>query len=300
MEEEILSLILKYTDAGKLADENFIYEVCSIIINEFDLDEYVRDIKIIYAGNKDSLLATYVYFKRIFKLYIFIDEFNKYFTNNKLIQKLPNEGQRLFYKNLFFVEVIRHEIEHAHQEYLKDYEESLESDILLATNNPYDKMISDNCKMHNFIVNDIQSERDLIRKSHKFTKKVLKYYEYSPNERLAHIRSKLFSLELAKMNQDYSRIAEINNKRLNYVIYHAYQNLDSPTIYFSKKMHLMPYIEQYSWYHKNIRKCLEKSSQLYPFSERLLLGLPISTEERGIIYDEYINNETSSLIRKNN
>ena len=253
------------------------------MLKGLDIERYVKDIKIDEkATNKKYVLATYTFRNQIYLLKFFLQSFRTYFDTDEELNKLSGGYTKLFYKNLFFVKVIRHEIEHAYQEFLKLSGTDLES-----------KILQNSClitrSFHNNLLNNIEQK--------KYRKKYYKYYDFDPKERLAELKASMLILKISKL-ANIPEITQANNHMLDEYIYNTYANSISPTIYYLKQMHLTNFLKQFSWYCEDAQDCLDLVSQYFSFATRIYLGLPISNSERGILYQECEANVESSLLRK--
>lgn len=261
--EEIFCLITNYMNKGKDIDIEFLRIVVSIFIYYKQVNDYVNNVKI---NNKSKLLGSYSHVDKDISINLvkILKDINTY--------KIFNQDEKNFYKYLKVVKTLLHELEHANQNKLKIMNNSLEGKILIKADTLCDKLFFDYMSINK----TLSFKRILlINKIDNYYKKYRKYYEFSPNERLAFLKADVTSLKLLEkfeysMVHDYEEF-KYNSDRINPYITH-----DNPTKYYIEKVN-----KKYDGWNEIESLCNNLS-----FEDRLLLGLEISIDEYRIIHNK--------------
>lgn len=196
-EYQTISKLLKKYNNNKV-DDNFIYDVINIIINSYNLNDYIKKIKI---ENYKPNLSYGSY---------------EYFTGNLIIRKNFHDESNLSY-NINILQNIMHEIEHVIQ---YDYLIKCNKKIIIPNNLIKANLLTDSInqkiiletlknKSDNFDLN-IQNE---LYNCENIVEAIEELYIYDPSERMAEIDSLKKLLEIVKLLND-DRLTNIINFNL--------------------------------------------------------------------------------------
>ena len=282
MEEKILRIVYDYSIKGKLADIDFIYKVIQVVIDGKELSNYLEDVRLIQkvvSDNKGKIkLATYDSDFKTIRIYVeAIDNLIKY--NNKYKEYLSHE-EDIFYKNLLFVHIILHELEHANQQKIILEQKGIEADILKLR-----------YKNSSVIVDD-----EMVRKMKKLglsmnsfaayalgaQKKYEESYEFAPEERLAEIKSYKQIINIIRpISKKLTRLSTIEEIKLlsSYLRGYEQTEISSPTIKYFTNCGQVGGLKRFNWYNDDNQICLNKCSSIYSLHDKMLYGLPISEYE---------------------
>lgn len=289
MELELLKLFYDYSTREKLVDEYYIDKFLDIVINEKELNNYVKNINIIIDENSffsissfedDQTIASYNPFFKTIKvceytfdyLFDFIDKYDAIFYDEKI-----------FYKNAFISQTLLHEIEHAMQEKIIDTENSDLSNILKYSsysldNNLKEKLMNkgyDNDSIIKFMI----SQKKIKRKNY------IKNYSISPHERLAEINSYQEMINiLSQIKEKIPNLFAFEKSTLKANMLTGFELLDngfisSPTITYISNNGESNNLSTFDWYDKEKAKCLKLCKAKYNLDERIKLGLMIDSDE---------------------
>lgn len=174
LNDKIYDLILRYLTFGKKVDNDFFYELVKIVVDYESLQEYVKYLSFdeTFPGGVFSFADKSITIsKHAIKLY-----------SKKVCDKFQfSKIERDIAEILISTSLILHELEHASQtKLLSSGDNGLESKILSASNLEY-HILSKNEQIDE---NSIDYLRLL-----RWQKTYLKYYEFSPEERMADLNS---------------------------------------------------------------------------------------------------------------
>lgn len=287
MYKKILRLLFDYSRNYKLVDINYIDKLIEIVVNEKELDEYIKHSKIIVSDESDGLLdddlrytiAEYVPFTKAITVYE--NSVNEMLEKTSGVSYNFSDIENLFYRNASITQVILHEIEHANQEKIRLEDSSFESEILKLSSmflESREILRSLNSDCFDYVV-DISKVRRLNYKEN---------YKYSPFERLAEIKSYTDIFNILSLIKEYIP---------NLVLYEQYNihnslfngfDVFSPTIYYiennAKDIESSSYFD---WYDSGDKETsLQKCKRKYSIEDRLKYGLMIDSCEYG--YCEYL------------
>lgn len=273
----LISLIYDYVKNNKVLDRDFINSILDIVINELELNDYVKDSEIIYVPRKNRkryIMAYYDHFSRVIEVNLQIS-----------LERLKEEAKKLRLSHIetsYFIakeltEAILHELEHAHQ--VKKYDKdgnNLESLIIkgaFAHKNIIRKDLL-------FLLMNGYSEKELLTR-YKTIKRGIKYYKYDPLERLADYHALNYIKEILKELNVGDRIMlhTYYEECKNYI--RGYELQKEPTKFFLAKVGGLK-----DWQE------IERLSTDCDLKTRLSLGLPITKDE----YQE-LENKTRRLRR---
>lgn len=263
MIDELVELVNKYNNKKTIVDEKFIIDACTIILNYYNLDNYLQVIKVnntkssyYYPGKKE------------------LNIFTNYKKQEKMLKKELND-EFFYWYNLRVLLTILHEMEHVKQESIS--EDTLEGKIIKLNNS-----IS---KLPSFYSNvDIPFKEKMIN-----TFKIISYGKYyntkknhnlAPVERMANINSyneiikitsklkkDLLSIESFKI---YANISLLSLISLGYRLNGEFTN--SPSYDFLNKIKVLDKGELY-----NNQELFTNVD--FPYEKRLTLGLVLTKEE---------------------
>lgn len=260
----LISLIYNYVKNNRVLDKDFIDSILDIVINELELNDYVKDSEIIYVPGKNRkryLMAYYDHFSRVIEINLQVS-----------LERLREEAKKLRLSGVetsYFIakelaEAILHELEHAHQ--VKEYDRdgnNLESLIIKGAFD-HKNIIR---KYLLFLLMDGYSEKELLTR-YKTIKRGIKYYKYDPLERLADYHALNYMKEILKeLNiRDRVMLHTYYEEYKNYI--RGYELQKEPTKFFLAKVGGLK-----DWQE------IERLSTDCDLKTRLSLGLPITKDE---------------------
>jgi len=277
MEEFIRELLTKYNN--KLYDTNFIESFLKVAINYYELNDWVQNINIKFLNNPgEKYIAVYDYLEKSITVY-----------KSQLKEFIEEKGDSILYKNLYLIQILLHELEHASQNKLIYTSDTIEAQILKysMTRDERDFLNKRDSKSRiitylNYLnlMYLINLRRVILKNKNYYIRDT---YIAAPEERLAQYKSYgrlLKALNNSGIPYDVFRKIELNNLHSNF---NAYLSIDSeyasPTVKYLTALKYDRQLSQFDWYDKDKEVCYEKSRELYSFEDRLALGLPISKEE---------------------
>ena len=277
MQEELFKIIWDVSKAGNLLNTREIERLLDIIVQSRNLKEFLREIRFECLEN---LKAAYHPLKKR----IIIDYEN---IRETIDTQLPHvsffqDQERKLYRNLIFVQMLLHEVEHMEQ-YRK-----VKSDLL-----DFESKLLRLCYGPTLYYEMHQSE--VTSFDYATITSILSYFEFEaiyymedPRERMAQIRSHQQILKLIRsFYKESTDIYQHEENELNFERIHGYKFIKekfvAPTIAFLSGMTR----EEALKFFKVDMECKEllneslKNSILrtYSLEERLLFGLPIRMEE---------------------
>ena len=291
MYKDLKELLVKYEDMGLLADEYFAREAIDIISNEFHVDDVVDDV--VFELPKLSLstaLAGYIPSNKTLALKMsYRKDIDKYFDS--LYKKEYEDKSKILGQNIFFLNVLFHELDHA--AFFKEVEKGKEEIIHKLWGVVDPQTLEDK----------ITTEKDLLPTLcllYKLIFSYIKYHDYVPYETRAIVSSaantsaliqELYDSYLPEKDiafydkaieimYDYELIRRYNKKRN-----HIY---NSPSYDFCNRLkynkELFP--EELILYNKDRTASFLEDSSKYKLADRILQGLQISEEEYNQILNE--------------
>lgn len=240
MEEEILKLLYDYSLKGRIVDKKFIEKIIEIITLKRSLTNQVLDLKI-EDTQEDLVLATYKHKEKIVVFYK--NNINKMLELLKKYDCLFTDFEKILYRNVFIIETILHEMEHAYQM----------------------KIINDlsNCNIDARLLRETFNEDCLNEEIY------LKYYRVIPLERLAEFNSWFTMVNILKsISKKVSSLYEFTATVFIEECLRGYEDNNPSEEYFKS-------INKTKFY-ESIKKELEKSS----LRLRVMYGMPIDLEEK--------------------
>ncbi len=171
MYKDLKELLVKYEDMGLLADEYFAREAIDIISNEFHVDDVVDDV--VFELPKPALsnaLAGYIPSNKTLALKMcYRKDIDKYFDS--LYKKEYEDKSKILGQNIFFLNVLFHELDHA--AFFKEVDEGREEIIHKLWGVVDPQTLEDR----------IKSDKDLLPTLGLLFKLIfsyLKYHDYAP------------------------------------------------------------------------------------------------------------------------
>lgn len=291
MYKDLKKLLVKYEDMGLLADEYFAREAIDIISNEFHVDDVVDDV--VFELPKPALsnaLAGYIPSNKTLALKMcYRKDIDKYFDS--LYKKEYEDKSKILGQNIFFLNVLFHELDHA--AFFKEVDEGREEIIHKLWGVVDPQTLEDR----------IKSDKDLLPTFGLLFKLIfsyLKYHDYAPYETRAMVSSAVntnaliqelydsylpekdiaFYDEAIEIMYDYELIRRYNKKRN-----HIY---NSPSYDFCNRLkynkELFP--DELNLYNEDRTASFLEDSSKYKLADRILQGLQISEEEYNQIFNE--------------
>lgn len=260
MYEKLLNIIYTYTFNYKLPDRNFINEVVNTVIEYYELNSFISNIEYNY-----NYIASYSFISKVLKFDIdniikSIDDRLKRSTSiynlNEL--KLLERYELTCYETIY---TILHELEHVKQVKLVKTTDKNNLEVALIKDSIY--MLSIN--------------QGLYKKNH----------DIFPIERMAVIRSNSSIIEMLKLDSDTANsLSSIYIKRCNSYKKDYYSNDNFPLLEYVTSTNSELYYENILINKKNTKKILRKSKKNLSLNDRIILGLPITTNEYDGIEDK--------------
>ena len=245
--KKILEIIINYSKESKLLDEHALNKIINILINEYNLQNINYQIKNDFNFSFDRVrLGFYMWNSKTLTIYYkrIINYIKKgYYSTTIYYQYKLSKFETYVYKNLFILETIFHEFEHALQH--KDYEsesESLEHKLIsISTKNNY--RIKDNCELYNLSI----------------------------LERLANINSReKILLMISSLNNEVNKLLDLLFRQLMMKRMENYDIYDSPTIKYLELLNGKRYESEY---------LKEQILSLYSYDDRIKYGLYLTKSE---------------------
>ena len=276
----ILDILETYHNKKQYADFKFMNLITDIIVKYYDLDEYIKHYSIISDYNGPNNRYSFIY-KSL--------EYNLARVDNPSNFNDLRDNYYGFF-NLQALKSILHELEHVHQEQIKDidYNSIIGKILLLGDSNTF---------IDNIYIDTPYLKEQIIKlKRLKYQIYYNHNYRKVPCERLAIAYScidmmNIIKEDFIKNSGYYEKFANINNDDLNDVLLSNYKlkgnQTNSPTLDYLKKLII-----------KN-RLFIKKDYSLHNFDipsiDRLIYGLELTKEEF-----ENINEINKELIKKHN
>jgi len=248
MIEEIVNLLTRYKD--KVADSNFVFELVNIVVDNKNLEDYVKIVninkRIIGADKELSLMTAAEYYVGGQNINLYIDGLIYHFDSMKKFFNNYSNRELIFCINLNVLALILHELEHANQYKIAAYDcDSFESKLIESS-------IQKSCEL---------SDEDICF-----------LYIYDPIERLADFYSYNICIKVSKyFKQDYPNVYFLMKFFLFNKLYDGYKY----SMEFDKSP-LEKYIDlsemKLEW------KDLVENKEM-AFIDKLKYGLPIKRDE---------------------
>ena len=257
MKLELLRLIYEYIKNRKEMDETFVNKIIEIVVNNKELNPYIKGIIITnepLESVDEFTSASFNYYSRKLRMNLQgTIEFSQYLSKFYPFTK----AEKILYQYFFITQIILHELEHVNQLQKEiNKEDDIETSIISAANR-YMNISS------NLFINNLS---DYIRKSQMLYKK---YYRFAPTERLADYYSYCAIIEMLKELQGKdSSLIRYEWMKLKETCLSGYDDVSNPTKF---------YLEQTgsSEYWPEIK---EKASTL-TWMEKLIYGLEVPQEK---------------------
>jgi hypothetical protein len=244
--ENILKIIYDKSLNNKIININDINKILELLIIEKKLGDYIFDINV--QPIRSNNLASYSYYSK--NITIYSQTIETMLKNIEVNMLNLNDFEKKLYKNLALLQIILHEIEHANQAKISYTDNTLEAFIIRIS----------------YTVSDCYFES---------------LYEYSPQERLAEIKSyrEIISL-MSYINNKLEKLPLIlETEKLQRQLrgYHySKEIISSPLITFFKQGKKELILQSFDWYHTD---SLNTVYNIYNLNERFNYGFPISLEE---------------------
>lgn len=269
MKEELLKLYYDYSINGLIADRKYVVKFVEIVCNYAQLNQYLESIAFINV-NKISPNTLSSYNCDTKQMLYYIGRIDDIIQNYYGYDVLIPEEERIFYKNAFISSLLLHELEHVSQ-----YKSILEKNDIEASILKLSRLIKYNLEQGKSVdFNDLMDNSIYIYNE---------YYEFSPEERLAEIRSH------RNMSSIISPIKNIipNVKKIEDILtlnnelkgYKKDSKLISPTIFYLHLQGKKEDLQKFEWYDESLKESLKKSKRIYDLDSRIDLGLPIEQSE---------------------
>lgn len=299
MKEKILKLIYDYSINGKIADNDFIDKIIESVICEKDLHDYLKGDVMYYerpilAQDEVMTVARYDFLSRQMKV--------NTSALMKRLEKFQNQSskfdsnERVFFNNLLISQVVLHELEHVSQN--KRYNsEFMDTETLLCKMGLRDNYVYGNTLAVYSILRGSGMSDAQINETLEQRKELMNaYYQYSPTERMAEIKSHKFLRDiLPEMKDEAPNLYQYEH--FNYLtrLNSGYEEVSglglvAPTLIYANGMGYSDDILDFPFYSDDL-SVMEENLYAYPLQKRLTFGLPVTIEE---------NTKVKKLITQNN
>lgn len=268
---DIFKLIYEYSKNGRLVDKEFIEKLVQLEIRMKKLETYIHDVKFSTKCEKnEKAIASY----RTGILNIYMLKIYEMLENSDKYLDLFFDIEKIFYQNTNVSQIILHEIEHANQAKKRRLSKAIEGDIL---------------RLSAGVKNNLQVSSEFFQKCMTNPKWIASYYNanyfYSPNERLAEIRSNNEMATILSYHAEYLpnlleffKIRELEALTMGYLDKNS--NLISPTLTYLQGMEMDKYLLECSWYNEeNFRTLNDTYKNQFNLTLRQICGFPIDEEE---------------------
>ena len=288
MYKKILRLLFDYSRNYKLVDMNYIDKLIEIVVNEKELDEYIKQSKIVGADESDGLLddnlryTTAAYIPYLQGIVVYENSVNEMLKKISDVSYNFSDIENLFYKNASITQVVLHEIEHANQEKIKDEESSLESGILKLSS----MSLESRDILENSNIDYISYATYLVNLRNQNYKE---NYKYAPFERLAEIKSYTDIVNILSLIKEYvPNLIEYEQYNVWSSSFRGFDTYSfSPTVYYiernAKDISNNLYFD---WYNPNNENdSMQKCKRKYSINDRLKYGLMLDKDEYNFCHD---------------
>lgn len=280
-EVELLKLIFDYANDNKILDSSGIEKIIEIVVNNEELDNYVRNLIIMNNLSVIQGCTTYAAYDPLdMNILVDFNAIKDLIKVNYRYKELFNGVERRFFYNLVILQVILHELEHAFQyKVIEDKQNDSTESLLLkaslflsyALKKNYQEFLFDNGITTQELDYFIQFQRKLYKK----------YYDFVPSERLAQINSykmikRLTELLRAKLPRLYEFYAAsfMEQKLKGYL--EAYKLGGCPTKVYLFGVKKGDVWTKLDFYDQNENTLMWNVENMYDLSSRMALGLPVS------------------------
>jgi hypothetical protein len=289
MEKELEELVLRYNNMFRYADERFIMEAISIIINKLNIQEYLNDCYVIKDYSVEyNTIAEYLFYSK--KIIFYVKKFNEYAINN--IKNSSNIEEKIFTYNILIINVLLHEAEHANQ--IKQIYEATgwKKDVFFAS--IFHKFILYDDAFLNALKNYGIDNR-FIENYYLFKEKnYVEYYDLAPEEKEANIFAAIITNNILSDIPNFQESAIYSLFKLKQIKYQAmgynFSNtqVDSSTIRYLKEIKNDYFLPTQTWYKDDIYSSFIKCQSM-PLIDRTTYGLPIHQLEYESLMLDYYN-----------
>jgi hypothetical protein len=268
MIDDIASVVDDYNKNNKYADNLFVNKICTIYVNEKNLNKYLKDV---YTSDVSLKNGRSNYNPLTKELVFDLDE-----RINPIYRVLLGD-KYVYFNNLHKLRLVLHELEHVSQE--KQFNESDDSfeHKLVKLNNYVYMYPSILNKKDASVIETIKGTIKLLNYSRYYNQ----YHDSAPIERLANIKSYLNTKEI------YNKLDVENfGRAADEYRYYSYLDLDRDMSYgyrmIGKKTN-SPSLDFFKGI-KEIRDAVdedefEELSNTLPFEDKVLYGLSLTKEE---------------------
>lgn len=269
MKEELLKLYYDYSINGLIADKKYVVKFVEIVCNYAQLNQYLESIAFINV-NKISPNTLSSYNCDTKQMLYYIGRIDDIIQNYYGYDVLIPEEERIFYKNAFISSLLLHELEHVSQ-----YKSILEKNDIEASILKLSRLIKYNLEQGKSVnFNDLMEYSIYIYNE---------YYEFSPEERLAEIRShrNMSSIisPIKNIVPNVKKLEEILLLKNKLIGYKHNSKLISPTIYYLHLLGRKEDLKKFEWYDVSLQEATKKAQRLFDLDSRIELGLPIEKKE---------------------
>ncbi len=281
MTNEIFEQFYAVSKNRRIFTEKEVTEIAWQLVQEKKLQEQVKEIKT--DGKIRAFSEGVGEYDHTNKRIILFDKMIAYAAQLEDSKTFGfSSDERHFFYNLFLLESIRHEMEHANQaKIIHDHHiNTIEVRLLKLCQNHLSQEYVFGCLMKGMSIEQIKKDVETKIQNQKAVYK--SYYKIAPEERLADYHAMQECLKMLEpIKSQLPHIFRVEKAKYIRMKLEGYNASLSPTITYLRKLGLDRELRDFEWYDENDSRCLKKSQDIYSLETRLQYGLPISKEEYG-------------------
>lgn len=287
VENDILKLIYDYSIDGKIADLNFVESLIDIVSDSRQLHDYIKalecDEKRVITDSGKLRLANYDVISRVMK--VNISSVKKYLANfvNRYGDRF-SYFEQLFLGNTVTTCAILHEMEHCEQNKKYHYPTKNTESVLIEMGFRASYLSEKLKKSYIELINKGYTPKQLATVVSNEIDLRRKYYDYSPVERLADIRSyNMLSAVLAPINDEVPNLYDYYCFNYMNKLISGYEKKNNILIYpvytYMKGMGYERDWQKFNFHDIDPQVMSDKLFSQHSLIERLSFGLPVTFDE---------------------
>lgn len=285
MEENLIRLMLEYTSKGMLPDKAYIDKLVEIVVCSKDLNDYVKSVSFEYGVNSfDDGVSIASYNPLSSKIKVNVDGINIALENYEVYECLFEYYERILFRIMFITQAVLHELEHAYQCKISmtGADNSVFTKLIKASN--YLAIALKNPKFINSLAKNNINIEAILAYCHINRTEYERNYIFDPMERTAEIYSYSTICESMKLIKDkFANLNEYCIASLYQKMLRGYEESWSfglcPSQVYLFNMNKGNVWQEMPFYDENYLELIENAKRDHNFNSRLLLGLPVESEE---------------------
>ncbi len=283
MVEEILKVLVDYTERVKLLDEKGIERIVDIVVSHMGLQNYIKGVEFPYEiKQKKRGVSIADYDTTTNKMNVYIEAFDLYSESQSKYDVLFSGFELVLFQNVLMLKFVLHELGHAFDFKRVDSGESgtIEMELLKVSANI--KKIIAQTILGKY---DENSDFDLILKYAVMQSENYSQFYYSdPMERVAETRAHQTVTEMLKLIKDrlFNLDEFVKASLLQYQLkpyIHRTGITPCPSEIYLSSVGQREVWKSMNFYDEDASKLLKKVQKECSLDERLKLGLPLTKEE---------------------